>query len=83
METQARKWARVLATDRCPRCGGLMVAEQCFDFWDDTGQLEFPAWRCVQCGELVDPIIVMNRCRPNGLGTNAGGATLLEVEERS
>jgi len=38
-----------------------MVAEQCFDLWDDTGQFDFQARRCVQCGELVDPVILKNR----------------------
>ena len=37
--------------DRCPRCGGLMVHEWGADF----GQ------RCVQCGELVDSVILENR----------------------
>ena len=42
----------VRSTDHCPRCGGLMVHE-----WgaDQAGQ------RCVQCGELVDPVILENR----------------------
>ncbi len=49
----------------CLRCGGLLVAEPCTDFWDDAENLTVR--RCVQCGELVDPIILQNRQRqPTG-----------------
>ena len=45
----------------CARCGGLMVG----DFWMErlhsTGGLELTAKRCVQCGEVVDPMIQRNR----------------------
>jgi hypothetical protein len=45
----------------CTRCGGLMVADRYIDLLDDTGQLEFTADRCIQCGEVVDQIILRNR----------------------
>ena len=45
----------------CARCGGLMVGEFCLDLVRGTGQLEFLASRCVQCGEIVDPLILKNR----------------------
>ena len=45
----------------CPRCGGFMVQERYIDLLDDTGQLEFTAERCVQCGEVVDQTILANR----------------------
>jgi len=45
----------------CPRCGGFMVQERYIDLLDDTGQLEFTADRCVQCGEVVDQTILANR----------------------
>jgi len=45
----------------CARCGGLMVCEFCLDLVRGTGQLEFLASRCVQCGEIVDPLILKNR----------------------
>jgi dissimilatory sulfite reductase (desulfoviridin) alpha/beta subunit len=28
---------------------------------NSTGELEFAAKRCVQCGEVVDPVILRNR----------------------
>jgi hypothetical protein len=55
MEAGTRSRARIHSEDRCPRCGGLMVAEWCEDLSDYTAQ------RCVQCGEIVDPVILRNR----------------------
>ncbi len=45
----------------CSRCGGLMVSDFCMDLLNSTGELEFAAQRCVQCGEVVDPVIQRNR----------------------
>ena len=57
MEVAARNWSRIHSTDRCPRCRGLMVAEWCEDLSNYTAQ------RCVQCGEIIDPVILQNRRR--------------------
>jgi hypothetical protein len=46
---------------RCHRCGGLMAREFCFDLQDETGKTGFWAARCLQCGELLDPLILQNR----------------------
>ena len=48
-------WTRMYRTDRCPRCGGLMVHEWGDDLTGHAGQ------RCVQCGELIDSVILHNR----------------------
>ncbi len=45
----------------CGRCGGLMVSDFCMDLLNSTGELEFAAKRCVQCGEVVDAVIERNR----------------------
>ena len=37
---------------QCERCGGLMVSEE----YDD-----FNGWRCILCGERVDPVILAQR----------------------
>lgn len=55
IEAGAGSWSRIHRTDRCPRCSGLMVAEWCEDLSDYSSQ------RCVQCGELIDPVIMQNR----------------------
>lgn len=41
---------------RCPRCNGAMVYERFQDMLD-----LFFAWRCLNCGEIVDPVVVRNR----------------------
>lgn len=51
----------------CDRCGGLMVREFCMDLFNGTGELEFGAKRCVQCGDIVDPVILKNRSLRQGL----------------
>ena len=60
-EANVAEWKDFVGTARCLRCGGLMVPEQCFDLRSDNGQLDFTAKRCVQCGDLVDPVILRNR----------------------
>jgi len=55
MQTETGEWSRIERTDRCPRCSGLMVAEWCED------RSDYSAQRCVQCGELIDPVIMLNR----------------------
>jgi hypothetical protein len=31
------------------------------DLEDDTGALSFKGWRCLLCGEILDPVIANNR----------------------
>ncbi len=45
----------------CTRCGGLMVNDSCMDLLNNVGESNFAAKRCVQCGEVVDPVILRNR----------------------
>ena len=45
----------------CPRCYGLMVT---IKLEDRKGSISFealPGWRCLLCGEVVDPGILANR----------------------
>ena len=60
-EVNVADWMELVGTARCSRCGGLMVTEQCFDLLSDSGYLDFLARRCVQCGELIDPVILQHR----------------------
>ncbi len=46
--------AREVRTDHCHRCGGLMVPERVFEI----GSID---WRCVSCGERIDPVILAHR----------------------
>lgn len=42
--------------DGCRRCGGLLVPEQLPELLLDSGPLEVWGRRCVQCGNVVDPV---------------------------
>lgn len=45
----------------CTRCRGLMVKDQFYDMLDDSGNLSFRGWRCVCCGNVLDPLILRNK----------------------
>jgi len=45
----------------CLRCGGFMVNEVSMDLMSSTGELDCVTRRCVQCGDIVDPVILRNR----------------------
>jgi len=48
----------------CPRCNGYMVQDDYLDILDETGQCRFVAWRCLICGEVLDPVILKHRSSP-------------------
>lgn len=62
-QTRNQGWypVRMPTEMSCPRCKGLMVESSFLDLEDDTGQHEFWALRCVQCGNIVDPLIMKNQ----------------------
>ncbi|HOG16917.1 MAG: hypothetical protein A4E73_03284 [Syntrophaceae bacterium PtaU1.Bin231] len=41
---------------KCPRCRNNMTADT---FYGTTDR--FTGWRCVMCGEIIDPVILSNR----------------------
>jgi hypothetical protein len=45
----------------CTRCDGLMMLERYQDILDEAGEINFNAWHCLSCGEVVDQVIVSNR----------------------
>lgn len=45
----------------CWRCSGCMVHEMCMDLQSDSGRCTFWALRCLQCGDMVDEVILRNR----------------------
>lgn len=59
MATQHDKEAR--GQQSCERCGGLMVNEVLSDWMPSHSESEVISLRCVQCGEVVDQVILMNR----------------------
>ena len=74
-------WKEGVRTVTCLRCGSLLVAEPCTDFWDDAGNLAVS--RCVQCGELVDQVILQNRQRrpTGGLPTSRRSSVVSRSEQ--
>ncbi len=49
---------------KCPRCTGLMMQDDYLDLQDEAGQCWFSAWRCLICGEVLDPLILKHRNSP-------------------
>jgi hypothetical protein len=41
---------------KCLRCDAIMVYDKCYGYQDT-----FWGWKCVSCGEIVDPVILENR----------------------
>ena len=81
-DTEPTRWKEGVSPVQCSRCGGLLVAEPGTDFWDDDENLAVR--RCVQCGELVDQVILQNRQRrPTGeLPTSRRRAVVSRSEHR-
>jgi len=42
----------------CQRCQGLMVASK---LWDDMISVDILSHYCLNCGEMIDRVIVSNR----------------------
>jgi hypothetical protein len=62
-DSRSRRAPSSVLRDRatCLRCGGLMVDDFCMDLLNGVRELKAVASRCVQCGEVVDPVILKNR----------------------
>lgn len=62
----------------CARCGGFMVNDSYLDLLNNVGESKFSAKRCVQCGEIVDPVILSNRqqLRQNSMAVQLPGKML-------
>ena len=45
---------------KCHRCHGLMVVDYFIDI-ANSGHLWLCGWRCVSCGDVVDPEIMQHR----------------------
>lgn len=56
---------------QCERCGGFLVPHHCLDVeGSSTGELWCWTLRCIQCGEVIDPVILKNRRRSPDYGTD-------------
>lgn len=50
----------------CPRCKGCMIRDSFIDLRDDTGRVRFEGWRCLNCGEVIDPLVLTHRMESPG-----------------
>jgi hypothetical protein len=61
---------------KCDHCGSLMVLE---NVCNRSGESE--SWRCILCGEYVDPVILENRNYQRAIQENDRGNKGEEIEE--
>ena len=45
----------------CRRCRGLMTHEELRDWGGGKGNDWSSAFRCISCGDIIDPVILHNR----------------------
>jgi hypothetical protein len=45
----------------CTRCDGLMVTDSLVDLLESSIPMWMKGWRCVSCGNIVDPLIQKHR----------------------
>jgi predicted RNA-binding Zn-ribbon protein involved in translation (DUF1610 family) len=48
----------LLGVETCARCGGLLIRDEEFPISIDENM---PSFRCIQCGEWIDELILLNR----------------------
>jgi len=48
---------------RCPKCEGLMFVERFSDYF-----LTFHAWKCINCGAVMDQTILSNKSKQSVAG---------------
>lgn len=46
----------------CPRCQGFLIPVWYGEWGRITATQTAHAWSCVQCGAIIDPVIMANRC---------------------
>jgi len=59
----------------CTKCNGFMVVDDLIDMRESYHPMWMRGWRCVACGNVVDPLIVRHR-----MIQEAGALRLLKVE---
>ncbi len=47
--------------ENCSRCGGMLVDDQCYNF-SGSGIVRIEIKRCIQCGDVIDSVILQHRC---------------------
>ncbi len=66
----------------CTRCEGLMVVDDLIDMQESSIPMWMRGWRCVSCGNIVDPLIQRHRMvQRSGVGRLAVAAQKEETRE--
>ncbi len=66
----------------CTRCEGLMVVDDLIDMQESSIPMWMRGWRCVSCGNIVDPLIQRHRMiQQSGVGRRVVVATQEETRE--
>jgi hypothetical protein len=50
-----------VATMKCDRCGGLRLWSHFANLGSAVGAWAYDGWRCMNCGDIVDAVILENR----------------------
>ena len=58
----------------CSRCSGHMVPDVCIDLESDNGYSTCRVLRCIQCGDIVDEVILQNRAVWNSVAQSVAAA---------
>jgi hypothetical protein len=45
----------------CSRCAGLLVSTFCVSPDEETSHFQIPVAKCLQCGDVIDPLIIKHR----------------------
>lgn len=45
----------------CGRCGGFLLKRHFENLDDSAGAWAYDGWICLNCGDIVDPLILQNR----------------------
>lgn len=45
----------------CTRCAGLMVRDDLIDMQESSISMWMKGWRCLSCGNIIDPLIQRHR----------------------
>lgn len=57
---------------KCGRCGGLMVPHQYTDVLETTSADYCDGFRCVNCGEILDAVVLAHREQAQTSGFKTG-----------
>lgn len=60
---------------QCTKCEGLMVLDDLIDMRESSIPMWMRGWRCVSCGNIVDPLILRHR-----MVQGAGAMRLLDKD---